>query len=130
MAEIKVLTSVALTSALGELAPQYERATGNKLKIGYSLIADIKKRIIAGETADVIILSRPVMEELQKQDKFAPVASEMLRVRRSHWRYVQVRRNRTSARSTRLSVRCSLPNLLSMQTRQKAARAVSILRAS
>lgn len=71
-AEIKVLTSVALTSALDELAPQYERATGNKLKIGYSLIADIKKRIIAGETADVIILSRPVMEELQKQDKFAP----------------------------------------------------------
>ena len=70
-AEIKVLTSVALTSALDELAPQYERATGNKLNIGYSLIADIRRRIIAGETADVIILSRPVMDELQKQDKFA-----------------------------------------------------------
>ena len=27
-AEIKVLTSVALTSALDELAPQFERATG------------------------------------------------------------------------------------------------------
>jgi molybdate transport system substrate-binding protein len=71
-AEIKVLTSVALTSALDELAPQYESATGNKLKIGYSLIADIRKRIIAGEIADVIILSRPVMDDLQKQDKFAP----------------------------------------------------------
>ena len=70
--EIKVLTSVALTSALDELAPQYERATGNKLNIAYSLIADIRKRIIAGETADVIILSRPVMDELQKQDKFVP----------------------------------------------------------
>jgi molybdate transport system substrate-binding protein len=73
-AEIKVLTSVALTSALDELAPQYERATGNKLVIGYSLIADIRKRIIAGETADVVILSRPVMDELQKQDKFAPAS--------------------------------------------------------
>jgi molybdate transport system substrate-binding protein len=71
-AEIKVLTSVALTSALDELAPQFERATGNKLNIGYSLIADIKKRIIAGETADVIILSRPAMDDLQKQDKIAP----------------------------------------------------------
>ena len=70
-AEINVLTSVAMTSALDELAPQYEHTTGNKLKIGYSLIADIRKRIIAGETADVIILSRPVMDELQKQDKFA-----------------------------------------------------------
>jgi molybdate transport system substrate-binding protein len=71
-AEITVLTSVALTSALDELASQYERATGNKVKIGYGLIADIKKRIIAGETADVIILSRPAIDELQKLDKFAP----------------------------------------------------------
>jgi molybdate transport system substrate-binding protein len=71
-AEVKVLTSVALTSALDELAPKFEQATGNKLEIGYSLIADIRKRMLAGETADVIILSRPVMEELQRQDKFAP----------------------------------------------------------
>jgi molybdate transport system substrate-binding protein len=71
-AEVSVLASVALTSALDELAPQYERATGNKLKIGYSLIADIKKRILAGETADVVILSRPAMDDLAKQDKFTP----------------------------------------------------------
>ena len=31
-AEIKVLTSVALTSAFNELAPNFEQATGNKLK--------------------------------------------------------------------------------------------------
>lgn len=71
-AEIKVLTSVALTAALDELTPKFEQASGNKLDIGYSLIADIRKRMLAGETADVIILSRPVMVELQKQDKFAP----------------------------------------------------------
>jgi molybdate transport system substrate-binding protein len=35
------------------------------------LIADWKKRILAGESGDIIILSRPAMEELQKQDKFA-----------------------------------------------------------
>src|ERR1700730_5086990 len=71
-AEVKVLTSVALTSALDEIAPKYEKATGNRLKIGDSLIADIKKRILEGETADVIILSRPAMDDLTKQDKFAP----------------------------------------------------------
>ena len=70
-AEIKVLTSVALTSAFNELAPKFEQATGNKLNIGYSLIADIRKRMLDGETADVIILSRPVMDELDKQQKFA-----------------------------------------------------------
>jgi molybdate transport system substrate-binding protein len=68
--ELKVLTSVALTSALDELAPMFEKATGNKLDIGYGLIADWKMRILAGESGDVIILSRPAMEELQKQDKF------------------------------------------------------------
>src|SRR5262244_1790954 len=70
-AEIKVLTSVALTSAFNELAPNFEQATGNKLNIGYNLIADIRKRMLDGETADVIILSRPVMDELDKQQKFA-----------------------------------------------------------
>jgi molybdate transport system substrate-binding protein len=68
-AEIKVLASVALTAALNELAPQYERTTGNKLSLGYSLVADIRKRVLEGETADVIILSRSVMDELQKQGK-------------------------------------------------------------
>jgi hypothetical protein len=69
-AEIKVLSSVALTSALDQIAPSFEQATGNKLNIGYSLIADIKKRMLDGETGDVIILSRPVMDELGKQEKF------------------------------------------------------------
>jgi molybdate transport system substrate-binding protein len=72
-AEIKVLASVGLKAALSELAPQYERTTGNKLSLGYSLVADIRKRVLeGGETADVIILSRPVMDELQKQDKLTP----------------------------------------------------------
>jgi len=70
-AELRVLTSVALTSALDEVAPLFEKATVHKLTIGYDLIANLRKRILEGETADVIILSRPVMEELQKQDKFA-----------------------------------------------------------
>jgi molybdate transport system substrate-binding protein len=69
--EIKVLTSVALTSALNQLAPDFERTTGNKLNAGYGLIADIRRRMLEGETADVIILSRPVVAELDKQQKVA-----------------------------------------------------------
>ena len=41
-AGIKVLSSVALTSALDQIAPSFEQTTGNKLNIGYSLIAEIK----------------------------------------------------------------------------------------
>jgi molybdate transport system substrate-binding protein len=71
-AELKVLASVALTSALNEITPVYEKATGDKLSIGYGLAADLKKRILDGETADVIILTRPMMDDLQKQDELAP----------------------------------------------------------
>src|ERR1700751_2743330 len=62
-AEIKVLSAVALTSALNQAAPSFEQATGNKLNISYSLMLD-------GETADVLFCSRPVMDELDKQVKF------------------------------------------------------------
>src|SRR4051812_40752284 len=68
-AEVKVFTSVALTTALDELAPVFERKTGNKLSISYDLAAVQKKRIVDGERADVIILTRGMMDDLAKQNK-------------------------------------------------------------
>lgn len=70
-AEVKVLTSVALTAALNELAPRFEKATGDKLTIVYGLGAEMKKRVLDGENADLILITRPMMEELQKQNKLA-----------------------------------------------------------
>ncbi len=69
--EVKVMSTVALTPTLAELTPKYEASSGNKLTIVYSTIAELKKRIDAGETADVMILSRPALEDLQKQGKVA-----------------------------------------------------------
>jgi molybdate transport system substrate-binding protein len=70
--EVRVLATVGLAAALNELGAKFEDTTGNKLKIEYSLVADIRKRILGGETADVVILSRPVMDELLKQKKLEP----------------------------------------------------------
>jgi molybdate transport system substrate-binding protein len=67
-AELKVLSTVALTPALDELKPKFE-STGNKLTIVYSTIAELKKKIDGGETADVIILSRPILDDLVSQGK-------------------------------------------------------------
>jgi molybdate transport system substrate-binding protein len=71
-AELKVLTSVALTTALNELSPIFEQKTGNKLVIDFNLAAVQKKRILDGERADVIILTRAMMEDLARQNKLAP----------------------------------------------------------
>src|ERR1700738_968023 len=60
-ADLKVLSSVALTSVLDEFTPAFEKATGDKLNIGYGLAAELKKRVLDGETADVIILTRPML---------------------------------------------------------------------
>jgi len=68
-AGVKVLTSVALKSVLDELSPAFEKKTGDKLIIDYGLADDLKKRILDGERADLIILTRAMMEDLLKQNK-------------------------------------------------------------
>ena len=68
-AELKVMSTVALTPTLDELTPKYEKSSGNKLVIVYSTIAELKKRIEAGETADIMVLSRPALNDLQTQGK-------------------------------------------------------------
>ena len=70
-AEVKVMSTVALTPTLDELIPKYEGSTGNQLMVIYSTIAELKKRIDVGETADVMILSRPVLNGLRTQGKIA-----------------------------------------------------------
>jgi len=70
-AEIKVMSTVALSATLDELKPRFESATGNKVTLVYSVIADLKKRVEAGETADVMILSRAALDDLQTQGKVA-----------------------------------------------------------
>ena len=71
-AEVKVFTSVALTVALNELSPIFEQKTGHKLVVDFNLAAAQKKRIVDGEHADVIILTRSMMEDLAKENKLAP----------------------------------------------------------
>lgn len=41
-AEIKVMSTVAMTATLDELKPKFETATGHKVTIVYSVIADLR----------------------------------------------------------------------------------------
>ena len=70
-AELKVMSTVALSATLDDLKPKFESATGHTVTIVYSVIADLKKRIQDGETADVILLSRAALDDLQGQGKAA-----------------------------------------------------------
>jgi len=68
-AEIKVLASNGVKEALNELAPAFERATGNKLVISFGLAAALKRQIEGGEAFDLAILPAAVLNDLAKQGK-------------------------------------------------------------
>jgi molybdate transport system substrate-binding protein len=71
-AELKVICTHALTPALQQLAPDFERSTGNKLVIIDTTTGAAMKRIQGGETADVVLLIGSAIRDLAKQGKVNP----------------------------------------------------------
>ena len=120
-AEVKVFTSVALTNALDELAPIFEQKTGNKLTISYDLAAVQKKRILDGERADVIILTRGMMDDLAKQNKLAPGNIVNVASTPVAWQLVPARRSRISRQRTRSSKHCCRPSRSPMRIQPREA---------
>ncbi len=71
-AEIRVISSNALTEVLAVLGPQFEKATGNTLVVHYDTTTALRKDIIAGEAFDVAILTGPAMDDLVHASKVDP----------------------------------------------------------
>jgi molybdate transport system substrate-binding protein len=70
--EITVLSTQATEQAYRELIPQFEKATGNTVKITYTGTLDAKKRIAAGEFFDLLIMASPEIEEFLAKGTLAP----------------------------------------------------------
>ncbi|MGH7126462.1 MAG: substrate-binding domain-containing protein, partial [Stellaceae bacterium] len=68
---MKVLASLAIKAAYLELLPQFERARGYKVSTDWVGMADIRKRMLAGEAADLIIGSATLIDELVSAGKVA-----------------------------------------------------------
>ena len=68
-AEIKVLSTIGVRSVMHELVPRLEQATGHKLVIVYEVANVLKRRIDAGESFDVAILTLAVTDDLMRQGK-------------------------------------------------------------
>ncbi len=71
-AEITVLSTQATEQGCREMLPQFEKATGNTVKIVYTGTLDAKKRIAAGEFFDVLIMASPEIEEFLGKGTLAP----------------------------------------------------------
>ena len=71
MQQIKVISSPAASSALKEVAPRFERATGHKVALEFANIAAWRKRIGAGEAFDIAIVGPKLIEDLVQQGTIA-----------------------------------------------------------
>ena len=70
--ELKVYSTIGVQSALEQLKPQLEKASGATLAMTWGTGAMLAKRIAAGEAADVILLPSESFDALTKDGKIAP----------------------------------------------------------
>jgi len=75
-AEIKVLTSGAFKPVVMELSARFTQATGTTVKVENDTAGALARRVEAGETFDVLILTPGALADLQKTGRVAsgPVA--------------------------------------------------------
>jgi molybdate transport system substrate-binding protein len=66
---MKILSSLAIKAGYLEIAPRYQKAKGKELKTEWAGMADIRKRILAGESADLVIASSTLIDELVEAGK-------------------------------------------------------------
>jgi molybdate transport system substrate-binding protein len=65
-ADLKVLSGNGPKAGVRELCSQFERATGNKIDLRFGVNPEVKKKIEAGASFDVVIGNPPIIEALIK----------------------------------------------------------------
>jgi len=68
-AELKVLATRNMRPILAALVPEFQQASGHQLNVDFDTAAPVKKRISAGETADVVIVLKSLLDDLLKEGK-------------------------------------------------------------
>jgi molybdate transport system substrate-binding protein len=68
-AEVKVFSTIGVQAALEELVPNFEKASGHKLNITWATAAVLVKRLQAGETADLLVLTKQGLDTMVKENK-------------------------------------------------------------
>ena len=70
-AEIKVLSAGALRPLLQDLAPDFEKSSGNRLTFDFATAGGVEERVASGEAVDVALLTEPRIKKLAGEGKIA-----------------------------------------------------------
>ena len=65
-AELKVLSGNGPRAAVRELCTQFEHSTGNKIDLRFGVNPEVKQKIEAGESYDVVVGNPPIIDALIK----------------------------------------------------------------
>jgi molybdate transport system substrate-binding protein len=65
-AELKVLSGNGPRAAVRELCSQFEQTTGNKIDLRFGVNPEVKQKIEAGESFDVVVGNPPIIDALIK----------------------------------------------------------------
>jgi molybdate transport system substrate-binding protein len=68
-ADINVMSGGAPKEVLNILIPQFERATGHRVKMSYILISALRQKIADGETPDMVVMPTTAIDDLVKMGR-------------------------------------------------------------
>src|SRR5437763_1045074 len=76
--ELHILTAGAVQEGEKKLADEYRHMTGNRVTFISGTVGQIQERLKNREAVDVIVVSKPAMEQLDKAGEIRPSASAVL----------------------------------------------------
>src|SRR5215468_6580099 len=70
--ELKVISAGAVRGLIAQIIEDYSRQSGQKFDFTIGTTGQLRNIIASGQPADLIIVSAPLMAELEKTGKFLP----------------------------------------------------------
>ena len=77
---LKILSGGAAHGLVEKIRPAFEAATGRTIDGTFSAVGAMRDRLLAGEPADVVILSRALIDELVESGHLVPAIRDVARV--------------------------------------------------
>src|SRR6187399_1997300 len=71
-AEIKVISSNGMREVIADTKAQFEATTGHRLTVNVVETGEIRRRVLAGEAVDVILVPKETAEEVEMRGKLVP----------------------------------------------------------
>lgn len=78
MANLKILSAGAVKRGVARVAAAFEQETGTKVDIEFTPVPEVRKRITAGEAADVVVATPAALDDFATQNKIDPASRGFL----------------------------------------------------